>query len=107
MKDVKLYIEDILESIFQIEKYVEKMRERDFVKDTKTQDSVIRRLEIIGEAVKNLPRHFKNKHPEVPWREIAGTRDVLIHEYSGINLKRVWRTIKKDIPDLKKKIKNF
>ena len=107
MKDVKLYLEDISESIAQIEKYTKKANQKMFINDVQLQDSVIRRLEIIGEAVKNIPLSFKNKHPEVPWKEIAGTRDILIHEYSGVNIERIWKTIKKDIPDLKKKIENF
>ena len=68
-------------------------------------DATIRRLEIIGEAVKNIPNSFRNKYPEVPWRNIAGFRDILIHAYFGINLDRVWNIIKKDLPDLKKNIK--
>lgn len=68
------------------------------------QDAVLRRLEIIGEAVKNVDEDFRSRYPEIPWKKIAGLRDVLIHEYFGVSLKRVWRVIKIDLVDLKSKI---
>ncbi len=64
----------------------------------------MRRLEIIGEAVKNVPEDFRTKYPDIPWRQIAGMRDVLIHAYFGVNLRRVWKVIKEEIPELKLKI---
>lgn len=100
-KDIRVYIEDILESIAKIEEYTKNVTEKIFNKDTQLQDSVLRRLEIIGEAVKNIPTDFRNKYPEIPWKNIAGMRDILIHEYSGVNLKRVWKVVKKDLLDLK------
>ena len=100
-KDVRVYLDDILESITQIEKYINKVDEDKFSKNTQLQDAVMRRLEIIGEAVKNLPTEYKNKHTKIPWKNIAGMRDILIHEYSGVNLKRVWKVIKEDLIDLK------
>jgi len=65
---------------------------------------VIRRLEIIGEAVKNLPADFKKKKSSIPWQNIAGMRDFLIHEYFGVDLDLVWQTVKKDLPEFKKQI---
>lgn len=103
-KDAAVYAEDILESIARIESYTKKLDERNFVTDTKCQDAVIRRLEIIGEAVKSLPEELKAKHPTIPWKKIAGMRDVLIHEYSGVNMKRVWKVISEDLVSLKKEI---
>lgn len=67
----------------------------------------MRRLEIIGEAVKNLPIPFKKKHPEMPWKKIAGLRDILIHEYFGVNLVLVWKIINKNIPKLKQQIRKL
>ena len=64
----------------------------------------MRCLEVIGEATKNIPNSFRKKYPEIPWKKIAGFRDVLIHEYFGVKIDRVWNVIKKDLPDLKKKI---
>lgn len=103
-KDVRVYLDDILESIMQIEKYMNHVDEDKFNKNIQLQDAVMRRLEIIGEAVKSIPAEFKNKHAKIPWKKIAGMRDILIHEYSGVNLKRVWKVVKEDLADLKSNI---
>lgn len=103
-KDFKIFLEHIKESIEEIERHTENMSEKEFMDDTKTQDAVFRRIEIIGEAVKNIPPDFKRKNTQVEWREIAGTRDKLIHEYFGVDLDLVWEIINKDIPKLKKQI---
>jgi uncharacterized protein with HEPN domain len=103
-KDPKIFLKHILESIEAIEKHTKKIPKEKFSKNITVQDAVIRRIEIIGEAVKNLSAEFKKKHHEIEWREIAGMRDKLIHEYFGVNLHLVWHTTKKDIPKLKKQI---
>jgi uncharacterized protein with HEPN domain len=103
-RDVSLYIEDIIECIAKIEEYTDSITEDDFYDNTQSQDAVLRRLEIIGEAVKQIPKSIRDKYPDIPWKSIAGLRDVLIHAYFGVNLHRAWKAVKEDIPDLKIKI---
>lgn len=85
-KDPKIFLNHIIESIETIESHTNKISKEKFSRNLTVQDAVIRRIEIIGEAVKNFPPEFKRKHPEIEWREIVGMRNKLIHEYFGINL---------------------
>ena len=103
-RDVKLYVKDILEAIKAIEKFVEGMDFESFKEDDKTSSAVIRKFEIIGEATKNIPQSIKEKYPHIPWKEMAGFRDKLIHFYFGIKYDIVWDTIKLRLPELKKNI---
>ena len=103
-KDPKIFLSHILESIGEIEKNIKNMSENKFLNSVITQDAVVRRLEIIGEAVKNLPASFKKRYPEIPWKKVSGTRDILIHEYFGVNVNLVWKIVNKNIPQLKKQI---
>lgn len=96
-RDIIVYIEDILDSITKIEQYTQSVNEQEFLTNTQLQDAVLRRLEIIGEAVKNIPQTFRDKYPNIPWKKIAGLRDVLIHEYFGVNMRRAWKLAKQDI----------
>lgn len=106
-RNYKVYLDDILESIERIEEYMQDKDEVDFKRDIELQDAVLRRLEIIGEAVKHIPLNIKDKNQEIEWRKIAGARDIFIHEYFGIRLERIWFTVVKDIPQLKQQIKNL
>lgn len=103
-RDMRLYIKDILESIEAIEEYTKGITEEEFYKNKQIQDAVLRRLEVIGEAIKNIDDNFRNTYPDIPWRKIAGLRDVLSHEYFGVDMKRVWNVVKKDLTELKPKI---
>lgn len=95
------YLNDIIEAIRLIEEFTENINFDEFIKDKKTQFAVIRALEIIGEAAKNIPNEAKSNHAKVPWSEMARMRDKLIHAYFGVDLRVVWKTIKEDIPLLK------
>lgn len=103
-RDIKLYINDIIDSIEKIENYTSDIDFSTFSQDTKTLDAVVRNISIIGEATSNLPDEIKSKYPEVPWKEIVGTRNKTIHEYFGIDEEILWKTIKADLPPFKKQI---
>ena len=104
MKKDKAYLKHILDAISDIEKFTEGITKEGFWGNKEKQYAVLRALEIIGEATKNLSRELKTKHREVPWGDITGMRDKLIHEYFGVKLELVWETIKKKLPELQKQI---
>ncbi|GBE19901.1 MAG TPA: DUF86 domain-containing protein [Candidatus Pacearchaeota archaeon] len=103
-RDLKLFIKDILENINLIQESVKGLTKKQFETNRLVVDATLRRLEVMGEAVKNLPDSFTKKYKNIPWKDIARFRDVLIHAYFGINLDRVWNIIKRDMPVLKKEI---
>lgn len=103
-KDPSIFLKHILESIDAIEEYLEQVDEEEFYTSREKQDLIIRRLEIIGEAAKNIPEDFRKQHNTIPWKKMAGMRDVIIHQYFGINYKIVWDTVVKTLPLLKKQI---
>jgi len=107
MKKDKAYLQHILDAISDIEKFVENVTQNEFFKNKEKQYAVLRALEIIGEATKNLSRELKAKHFEIPWRDVAGMRNKLIHAYFGVKLELVWETIKDRLPQLKKQICNI
>ena len=103
-KNVKIFLIHILDSINLIEEYIKGKSKSDFLKSKQLQDSVIRRIEIIGEAIKNIPNDIKNNYNQIPWKEIIGMRDILIHQYFGIDLDLTWQVIYKDLSRLKRQI---
>ncbi len=103
MKDDKVYLQNILECIVKIETYTNSGKQK-FMSSDLIQDAVIRNLEIVGEATKRVSQGTKEQHQEIPWRQMAGLRDVLIHDYMGISLKIVWNVVQNELPQLKAKI---
>jgi uncharacterized protein with HEPN domain len=103
-RDLRLYVEDIWESIAAIEEYTRGVKKPEFENDRQLQDAVARRLETIGEATKHLPDDFRLRYPDVPWKQIAGLRDVLIHEYFNVRMMRVWYVVVNDLQALKQAI---
>ena len=101
MRDYSLYLKDILDAFSSIEQFVEGMEYDGFIKDDKTSSAVIRKFEIIGEAVKNIPDSMRAQYSAVPWREMSGMRDRLIHFYFGVEYRLVWQTIKDVVPAVK------
>jgi uncharacterized protein with HEPN domain len=105
-KDPRVYLAHILECILKIERFTQVGRAV-FLKDELVQDAVLRNFEVIGEAAKRLDDTYRADHPQIPWRAIAGLRDVLIHQYEGANLQQVWNIVEKDLPGLKNSIKGL
>lgn len=103
MRDYKLYLDDILKSIKKIEKYTKGVSLIQLKKKDLVVDGVARNLEIIGEAAKNISADIKNKYPDVEWKKIAGLRDILAHEYFGIDIDVMWDIVKNKLPDLKER----
>jgi len=100
----KFRIEDILESLELISEYTRSMNYKNWKKDRKTIDAVIRNLEVIGEAATHIPDDIQDQYPDVPWYQMKGMRNLLIHEYFGVDLDVLWRTIQDDLPALKEKL---
>jgi len=100
-REFRDYIDDINKEISNIELFTKGMSIEAFQSDIKTIYAVVRSIEIIGEAVKKIPQQFKDENPEIPWKDISGMRDKLVHEYFGVNLKIVWGVVEKDLPKIK------
>ena len=107
MKDNLVYLRHIFDAISQVEEYLTKIGYEEFTKNRMIQDAVIREIEIMGEATKRLTEEIKEIYSDIPWKKIAGTRDKLIHDYFGVDIDAVWDTASKDLPDLKKQIKEI
>ena len=106
-KDPIIFLNHINDAIELINKFTEGFTKAKFLADKLVQSAVVRQIEIIGEATKNLPRPFKSAHPEAPWKDIAGMRDKLVHHYFGVDLNYVWGVIKDELPHLQQQIQHF
>ena len=107
MRNYKLYLKDIAAAIDSIEEFVAGTDLEAFQADDKTTSAVMRKLEIIGEAAKQIPSEIRRNHPDVPWKEMAGMRDKLIHFYFGVDYQLVWRAIKQRLPQIKSELQTI
>jgi len=106
-RNVNLFIQDILDNIKDIDSFSKGLTKEEFAKNKLKQNAIIRSLEVIGEAVKNIPDSFREKYPGIPWKDIAGFRDILSHAYFGVNIDRIWNIIEKDLHSFKKEIEKI
>ena len=106
-RDPDLLIEDMLTAIRKIERYTTGMSEELFRQDEKTVDAVVRNLEIIGEATRQIPEDFTVRHPGVPWRQVAGLRNRIVHDYFGLDLEIIWEVIRHDLPELQVRLETL
>lgn len=106
MKDDRVYLAHVRDAIDRILDYTA-VGKGEFLDDTKTQDAVVRNLEILGEAAKNVSAELRQTHETVPWRRLAGMRDKLIHEYFGVNLDIVWQVVERELPMLKQQVEQI
>ena len=104
-RNYKLFIQDIIDAMETIEKFVGNMKLDELKADEKTSSAVLMKFEIIGEAAKYIPNRIKEKYNDIPWKSMTGMRDRLIHAYFGIDYNLVWAAIKNEIPKLKEKLK--
>jgi uncharacterized protein with HEPN domain len=106
-RDPELLVEDMLEALRKIEQYIAGMDHSAFLQDEKTIDAVVRNLEVLGEAARQVPDDFAVSHPDVPWRKIAGLRNRIVHDYFGLDLEIIWQIIGNDLPPLKAKLEKL
>lgn len=106
-RNITLYFSDILDNMEAAERFIGSMTYDDFLEDDKTSYAVVRCWEIIGEAAKNIPDDIRSRRPDVPWKNLAGMRDKCIHAYFNINFRRVWESVKTDIPQIRPAIQSL
>ena len=106
-REYRDYLHDILDSVNDIENFVGGMSFEQFERDRKTLNAVVRSLEIIGEAAKNIPLTLREKNGKLPWKRMTGMRDKVIHAYFGVNTKTLWNTVKNDLPPLKQLVQKM
>ena len=107
MRDYSIYLQDILSNIEHAEKFVTNLSFDEFIKNYQVNYAVVRCLEIIGEACKQIPQTIRNKYPEIPWQRIIGIRNVIVHEYAAVDIEIIWGTVKNDLPVLKNQIQQI
>jgi uncharacterized protein with HEPN domain len=106
-RDIRFLLDDILTSIAKIERYIDRMNREQFLNDEKTIDAVVRNIEIIGEATRQLPDEFYAQHPHIPWPQLAGLRNRIVHEYFGLDLEIIWTILKQHLPILQQQIQSL
>jgi len=106
-REYRDYLHDILDAVNDVESFVEGMSFEQFEKDRKTLNAVVRSIEIIGEAAKNIPVDMREKYGKLPWKKMIGMRDKVIHGYFGVEIKTVWNTVKNDLPPLKQLVQKM
>lgn len=100
-REIDDYLNDIRTAIVEVEEFTRSMTFEEFTADKKTVNAVIRSLEVLGEATKGVPATYRRKHPDIPWSKMVGMRDVLIHDYMGVDLKTVWKVAMERLPELR------
>ncbi len=106
-RDYRVFLDDILESTGKVLEYVDGLSAAQFFADRKTVEAVVWNLQIIGEAAKNVPEEIRSRYPQVPWRDMAGLRDIIVHQYFGIKLDLIWKVIQSDLPRLEEQMRSI
>ncbi len=106
-RDARLLLRDILESLEKIERYTAGLTPERFAQDDRTVDAVVRNLEVIGEAARQIPLEIRERYPEVPWRRVIGLRNVVVHEYFAVDVEILWTVVRQSLPDLKEALRRM